>query len=316
MSTLEIARFGDLQQITFNWRLLASKFRTKPELKDALNYIIHGKRHLLVHDYNSAVTSLEEATRMFDQIYGPGADECGDAYLYYGIASLELARQETGALDGVISANSKYNMHAASCIFKLNIVLSPLVHESSDEDDGDDNDDGEDGDEEAEGEGEQENQENAKASPAVEMVEGAKTDGEDIDSEEEKPASTAAKSEATSSSSNGNGSSAVDAAPGPSVDPQPGTSNGQAGEEEEEEGDTEATTAEIAWEVLNLAREVFQRQLHKGSEMKVKLAESLQKLGEISIEWENYVNAIDILQECLSLRKEILPDDDRLIAET
>jgi hypothetical protein len=51
-------------------------------------------------------------------------------------------------------------------------------------------------------------------------------------------------------------------------------------------------------------------------EMKLKLAETLQKLGEISIEWENNQNAIEILTESLTLRKEILPEDDRLIAET
>lgn len=78
--------------------------------------MICGKRHLLVHDYTSAVTSLEEATRLYDQIYGPGADECGDVYLYYGTACLELARQETGALDGVISANSKQTIF----LFRIN----------------------------------------------------------------------------------------------------------------------------------------------------------------------------------------------------
>jgi len=78
----------------------------------------------------------------------------------------------------------------------------------------------------------------------------------------------------------------------------------------------EATSAEVAWEVLCLARDVYQRQLEKGNEYKLKLAEEFQKLGEISIEWENYVNAIDLLQESLGLRKLVLPDDDRLIAET
>lgn len=77
-------------------------------MQDAVNHIIQGKRHMLVHDYNSAVVSLEEAARLYDQLYGVGADECGDAYLLYGSALLELSRQETGALDGgIVQANSE-----------------------------------------------------------------------------------------------------------------------------------------------------------------------------------------------------------------
>lgn len=75
--------------------------------KEATNLFVQGKRSLLIHDYKSAVSSLEDACRLFDQIHGVSADECGDAYLQYGIALMELARQETGVLDGVVSAEGK-----------------------------------------------------------------------------------------------------------------------------------------------------------------------------------------------------------------
>jgi nuclear autoantigenic sperm protein len=74
---------------------------------------------------------------------------------------------------------------------------------------------------------------------------------------------------------------------------------------------------EVSWEVLGLARDVFRRQLGDGKmEMKPKLAEALQNLGEIAIEWENNDTALELLQESLSLRKESLSEDNRLIAET
>lgn len=114
---------------------------------------------------------------------------------------------------------------------------------------------------------------------------------------------------------------------GPS-DPVPGTSQGTSqgssqteNRKEDEEEDAEASSSEIAWEVLSLARVVFTKQVEQATgdklkEYQLKLAEALQSLGEISIEWENFEAALDLLQDALSLRKECLPADDRLIAET
>lgn len=101
-----------------------------------------------------------------------------------------------------------------------------------------------------------------------------------------------------------------------SAEPTAGSSTGVTAPIEEEE-EVEPSSFECAWELLCLARDVFKRQIeYKGNESKVKLAEALQSLGEISIEWENNEAALDLLQESLSLRKESLSSDDRLIAET
>lgn len=102
-----------------------------------------------------------------------------------------------------------------------------------------------------------------------------------------------------------------------SVEPVAGSSTGVKAPNEEEEDEAEPSSFECAWELLCLARDVFKRQIeYRGNESKVKLAEALQSLGEISIEWENNEAALDLLQESLSLRKEALSSDDRLIAET
>ena len=97
-------------------------------------------------------------------------------------------------------------------------------------------------------------------------------------------------------------------------DCQPSTSK-EVEKEEEEEDDNEASNIEVAWEVLCLAKQVFSNEIEQ-EKMKLKLAETLQKLGEICIEWENNQSAADTLTQCLTLRKEVLSEDDRLIAET
>lgn len=100
---------------------------------------------------------------------------------------------------------------------------------------------------------------------------------------------------------------------GPSNDlEEPSTSTGI----KRSDDDDEPTNTEIAWEVLSIAKEIFTRQVNNGEDFKYKLAETLQKLGEIATEWENNELAIELLTECLTLRQQSLPEDDRLIAET
>ena len=78
--------------------------------QEAVNQMIQGKRHLLIKDYYSAVQSFEKVCQLLDNKYGKCSDQCGDAYLNYGIALLELARQETGAQEGLVNAKSKLHL--------------------------------------------------------------------------------------------------------------------------------------------------------------------------------------------------------------
>ncbi|GFG40002.1 hypothetical protein Cfor_12975 [Coptotermes formosanus] len=66
--------------------------------EEAFTHLAQGKRHLLVKDYNEAVTSFASACQLLSQLYGEIANECGEAYFNYGIALLELARTESGVL--------------------------------------------------------------------------------------------------------------------------------------------------------------------------------------------------------------------------
>lgn len=57
---------------------------------------------MIVKDYHSATVCFEQACRILDSCYGVNADECGEAYLYYGIALLEEARFDEGLANGVV----------------------------------------------------------------------------------------------------------------------------------------------------------------------------------------------------------------------
>ncbi|CAG2172818.1 unnamed protein product [Oppiella nova] len=254
---------------------------------EALNHLNQGKRHLLVEDYSSAVLSLQESCQLFDHRFGIGAEECGEAYLYYGTALLELARLEDGLFDGVVHT-------------KL-----ADVSETEDEEEADD----EEGDGEGEGEGEAEDE----SQDSQTKTEDKKTDTEeDIEDSDEEKRKLREKLENEASVVIASSASADTEAPECVASTSKGeTSAADKGEDTEDD----ASNIEVSWEVLSLAKAVFLRYIDK-NDNKLKLSETLQKLGEISIEWENNQNAIEILSECLTLRKEVLAEDDRLIAET
>lgn len=54
----------------------------------------------------------------------------------------------------------------------------------------------------------------------------------------------------------------------------------------------------------------------KRLELESRLSETFQVLGELSIENENYTQAVQDLTSCLRRRQELLPEDSRCIAET
>ncbi|XP_050683549.1 nuclear autoantigenic sperm protein [Leptidea sinapis] len=65
-----------------------------------------GRRHLAVRDYVGAVESLAASCELLAKEHGEMADECAEAYLWYGKALLGLSREENGVLgDGVPGSN-------------------------------------------------------------------------------------------------------------------------------------------------------------------------------------------------------------------
>lgn len=231
--------------------------------------LLQGKRHLLVQDYPSAVSSLQEACELLGKIYGETAKECGEAYLCYGRALLELARQETGVLGNAL--------------------------ESEEEQDDDDDDD----DEEEDG-GEEKSQEGEEGDASASDKAAGETE-EDMEEDLEKP-EPALKDDIEPAPSEPSTSAA-----GPSNPPPP-------------KDEEEVPNLQLAWEVLELAKIIFQKQAEEGGEnsreWRLKVADVLLKLGEISLESDNCEQAVEDLGQCLDIQRELLAPDSRQVAET
>ncbi|TRY70866.1 hypothetical protein TCAL_11416 [Tigriopus californicus] len=91
----------------------------------------------------------------------------------------------------------------------------------------------------------------------------------------------------------------------------------------ENEDEEDPSNLQLAWEMLELAKMCFQKHADslgdvdpKRMEMENRLCETYQILGELSVENENYPQAIEDLTSCLRRRQELMPADSRSIAET
>ncbi|XP_059840176.1 nuclear autoantigenic sperm protein isoform X4 [Hypanus sabinus] len=83
----------------------------------------------------------------------------------------------------------------------------------------------------------------------------------------------------------------------------------------EKDGESEEVdNLQLAWEMLELAKIIFKRQETK--EIQLCAAQAYLKLGEVGIESENYVQAIEDFNECLTIQEKHLDPHNRLLAET
>ncbi|RXW23044.1 hypothetical protein EST38_g2820 [Candolleomyces aberdarensis] len=101
--------------------------------------------------------------------------------------------------------------------------------------------------------------------------------------------------------------------------------NAPLDDEDEEEGEAEAEDEEgepeddfnAAWEVLELAKTIYEKQLQTDSdeEVQLKLADTFIALGDVSLETEKFDQAIGDYQSGLDLKVKLLPTSSRQIAE-
>merc|ERR1712029_1009789 len=92
----------------------------------------------------------------------------------------------------------------------------------------------------------------------------------------------------------------------------------------EKEDEEEPSNLQLAWEMLELAKNILvkqadsvkQEEKERKAAIDARICDKFQTLGELSIENENYPQAIEDLGTCLQRRQKMLPEDSRLIAET
>lgn len=85
-----------------------------------------------------------------------------------------------------------------------------------------------------------------------------------------------------------------------------------------ESGDDEddISNLRLAWEMLELAKVIFRRQAEGNKQINLKLAEVHLKLGEVGLESETYMQAIEDMKTCLEIQTQNVDEHDRSIAET
>jgi len=268
---------------------------TKPEatpedLKaEAMEELTAGKRHLLVSDIPQAVASLGKACEMLSQQFGETAVECADAYFHYGKALLEMARLESGvlgnALTGVPEDESEANDSQVEDPEKLTEEERTDVEDKVDE----------------------ALEENLKKCEKTE--------------ESEKKEEAASAENAEEPMDDGESEGGEESATEDAETEETGSTENEKGEEEKSDDEEEPSNLQLAWEMLELAKVVRTKQVETATaeeklESTQRLCDTLYVLGEVSLENENYQQAVEDLESCLKKRSETLAVDDRTLAET
>ncbi|CAL8097213.1 unnamed protein product [Calicophoron daubneyi] len=286
--------------------------------------LVKGRRSLICGEIAQAVESFQKACEMISAEYGDLDDRLGDPNLLYGTALLELARMEStvigNALEGVPEEESATEsedemveegpeMTAEEKEDLSNKVLDAMCEQAEDEvpgivDKSDEKTETDNGTKESK----------TDEQSHAEMCDDAKpSDGEvPVVSESGEGVDSGANIVETKEEKDDEEADEVD---------EEGDQKKEAEQGEEDKDDTEKeddqdeiTNLQLAWEVIEVAKKIFSRKTD--DENRLKVAECLEKLAEISREKEDYTQALADLTECLSIRSSILSDDNREIAET
>ncbi|OWF53789.1 protein HGV2-like [Mizuhopecten yessoensis] len=89
---------------------------------------------------------------------------------------------------------------------------------------------------------------------------------------------------------------------------------GSQGEKDGEENADDVSNLQLAWEMLELAKVIYLKDEDK--EAKLKAADAYLKLGEVSLETEQYPQSVLDFTECLNIQTSVLEPEDRSLAET
>jgi len=300
------------------------KVKTSSEVQEeAKTHLATGKRHLLVSDVPAAVTSLAQSCELLSTQFGETAKECAESYYYYGKALLELSRLESGvlgnALDGVPEEGDEANTSQVEDPAKMTDDEKKEVEEKvgealeenfqeslqKKEEKSKESKEGESKSEESKT-GESKSEESKEGDAGT--SEGSKDN--DVETTEDEGMEEGDDSEAEESN-------------GEDMDAEKSTTEGAdntEGDSEKKDEEEEPSNLQLAWEMLELAKMVYTKQAEESAvdtkaEIEEKLCSTMLALGEVSLENENYKQAVEDIRMCLK-KQEILPKDSRVVAET
>jgi len=276
-------------------------------MESASQLLVTGKRNLLVSEVPSAVSVLAQACEMLSSKFGETAKECAEAYFYYGKSLLELSRMESGvlgnALDGVPEEDDGANDSKIEDPGKVTEdekeKITDQVVEALDEN--------------------AEALEKKKESKTCDEGSSKSTDAADTSAKPEDDGVEKDKKEDATEEEQGDEVSSMDEGTEDEEEgTEEGTEEGKSGEEKKDDDDP--SNLQLAWEMLELAKVVYTKQIESGdlenkAQIEERLCSTIISLGEVSIENENYAQAVEDLKACLS-KQDSLPKDSRIVAET
>jgi len=266
--------------------------------EEASTCLTTGKRHLLVNDVPAAVAEFAQACELLSAEFGETAKECAESYYYYGKSLLEMSRLESGvlgnALDGVPEEEDEANNSKVEDPAKMTEEEKKEVEEKVGE---------------ALNQNFDELEKKAEEKLAEEAAKQGKSDEKEAEEDE--------------GMEEGDDSQEDDEESQEEMDTEKDAEKKDGDEEksvENKEEEEEPSNLQLAWEMLELAKVVYTKQMESADEknkkdIEEKLCRSILTLGEVSIENENYSQAVEDIQMCLK-KQENFPKDSRLVAET
>jgi len=265
-------------------RSSSDKKMRKESISTALtsDLIESGKELLTAGEIPAAVEELSEACEFLSKEFGEAAEECAEAYLYYGKALLELGKLENKVLGNALEG---FDVSGEGSTRRESSSVEDVEGMTRDE------------------------QEEVEENVAAALEENF----EKID--QIAKMHTGAESEDDDEDDSTDGEETEDEELGDGVQGSTKDESSKGVEEAEETSNLQA-----AWEVLEVAKLAFGKTVSRTQgerriQAEEKLCSTMLALAEVSIENENYAIAVDDLKNCLNKGKTVLPSNARFVAE-
>merc|ERR1712025_182979 len=245
-----------------------------------------GKRHLLVGEIPDAVSSLALSCELLSKQFGETHKECADAYFYYGKSLLDMARLENGVL-----GNALEGVPEGGDIGNDSQVEDP-----------------------------EQMTEDERSAVESKVKEALDYNYQTCEVEKEQMEADDATDDEIEDADKSSQDTSAPMEEDPVDDQKTSSAMNTTTEEKVDDGEEEAGNLQQSWEMFELAKLIYKREVeNEDAEKKIdvvkKISDSLLHLGEISIENENYEQALEDIGECLKMRQNHFPADSRSIAE-